>query len=218
MLFSLFSHPLSVVFYFISLFIVLTVHEFAHAWTADKLGDPTPRLQGRISLNPLVHIDLSGLLFMLFFGFGWGKPVLFDPYNLKNPRKDAALISFAGPASNIFFALILSLLLRSFNFFPQSPITTIGYDILSPLILLNLTLAIFNLLPVHPLDGFKIVGGILSERQAKDWYELERYGIWFLLLLILPLGRVSMLDVIIQPIIRFVVPLFIPALTKTGVI
>jgi len=218
MLFSLFSNPISVIFYFISLFIAITIHEFAHAWTADRLGDPTARLQGRVSLNPLVHIDLSGLLFMLFFGFGWGKPVGFDPYNLKNPRKDAAIISLAGPLSNILLALLLSLLLRSFNLFNLSAFSTIGYLILSPLIMLNLTLAIFNLIPVHPLDGFKIVGGLLSEKQAEDWYQLERYGMLFLILLIFPLGRASMLDMIIQPVIRFVFPLFIPSINGGGII
>lgn len=212
MLFSLFSNPISFIFYIVSLFIALSVHEASHALAADKLGDPTPRLDGRITLNPLAHIDLSGLLFMLFFGFGWGKPVMFDPYNLKNPRRDAALISLAGPASNILLALCLSLIIRSFNLFNLSQLSTIGYLILSPLITINLTLGIFNLIPIHPLDGFKIVGGVLPPDQAADWFQLQRYGMIFLLLLIIPLGGSSMLDVILQPILRFVVPLFIPTL------
>lgn len=212
MLFSMFSNPISFLFYIVSLFIALSVHEASHALAADKLGDPTPRLDGRITLNPLAHIDLSGLLFMLFFGFGWGKPVMFDPYNLKNPRRDAALISLAGPASNILLALCLSILLRSFNFFNLSLFSTIGYLIFSPLITINLTLGIFNLLPIHPLDGFKIVGGILSTEQAVEWFQLQRYGMIFLLLLIIPLGSNSMLDLVLQPILRFVVPLFVPSL------
>lgn len=211
MLFSLFSNPISFFFYIISLFLALSVHEASHALAADKLGDPTPRLDGRITLNPLAHIDLSGLLFMLFFGFGWGKPVMFDPYNLKNPRKDAALISLAGPASNILLALCLSIILRLFNLFNLSLISTIGYLVFSPFITINLTLGIFNLLPIHPLDGFKIVGGILPADQAQDWFQLQRYGMIFLLLLIIPLGSSSMLDVILQPVLRFVVPLFVPS-------
>jgi Zn-dependent protease len=211
MLFSLFSNPISFIFYIVSLFIALSVHEASHAFVADKLGDPTPRLDGRITLNPLAHIDLSGLLFMLFFGFGWGKPVMFDPYNLKDPRKDAALISLAGPASNILFALLLSIVLRLFIFFHLSLLATIGLLVLSPLITINLTLGIFNLLPIHPLDGFKIVGGILPSDQAEDWFQLQRYGMIFLLLLIIPLGSNSVLDVILQPILRFVVPLFVPS-------
>jgi len=219
MLFSLFSNPISFVFYLVSLFIALSIHESAHAWAADKLGDPTARLDGRITLNPLKHIDISGLLFMLFFGFGWGKPVMFDPYNLKNPRKDAALISLAGPASNIILALILSLLIRSFNLLSLPHIATIGYLILSPLITLNLTLGLFNLLPIHPLDGFKIVGGILSEEQAHEWYQLQRLGMIFLLILILPLfNGSSMLDAIMQPVLRFVLPLFLPTTSGMGVV
>lgn len=211
MLLSLFSNPISFLFYIVSLFIALSVHEASHALAADKLGDPTPRLEGRITLNPLAHIDLSGLLFMLFFGFGWGKPVMFDPYNLKNPRKDAALISLAGPASNFALALLLSLILRSFNLFNFSLLSTIGYMVLAPLITINLTLGIFNLLPIHPLDGFKIVGGLLSEDQAEDWFQLQRYGMIFLLLFIIPLGSNSMLDMVLRPIMQFVIPLFVPA-------
>ena len=218
MLFSLFSNPISFIFYIVSLFIALSVHEASHALAADKLGDPTPRLEGRITLNPLAHIDLSGLLFMLFFGFGWGKPVMFDPYNLKNPRKDAALISLAGPASNFALALILSLLLRSFNLFNLPTLFTIGYHILSPLITINLTLGIFNLLPIHPLDGFKIVGGMLSEDQSHEWFQLQRYGMIFLLLFIIPLGSMSMLDMVLRPIMQFVIPLFIPSLQGGGII
>jgi len=212
MLFSLFSNPIGLLFYFISLFIALSIHEASHALAADRLGDPTGRLAGRITLDPRAHIDLSGLLFLLFFGFGWGKPVMFDPYNLKNPRKDGALISLAGPASNILLALCLSILLRLFNFFNLSLLSTIGYIIFSPLITINLTLGIFNLLPIHPLDGFKIIGGMLSEDQAHDWFQLQRYGMIFLFLLIIPLGSSSVLDFILQPILRFVVPLFVPSL------
>lgn len=218
MLLSLFSNPISFVFYIVSLFIALSVHEASHALAADKLGDPTPRLDGRISLNPLRHIDISGLLFMLFFGFGWGKPVMFDPYNLKNPRKDAALISLAGPASNFILALSLSLLLRLFNIFNFSLLSTIGLIIFAPLITINLTLGIFNLLPIHPLDGFKIVGGLVSEDQAHEWFQLQRYGMIFLLLLIIPLGSSSMLDLIMRPILSFVLPLFLPSLPGMGII
>jgi len=218
MLFSMFSNPISFFFYIISLFIALSVHEASHALAADKLGDPTPRLDGRITLNPLAHIDLSGLLFMLFFGFGWGKPVMFDPYNLKNPRRDAALISLAGPASNFVLALVLSLLLRLFNMFDVSFLSSIGYIIFSPLITINLVLGIFNLLPIHPLDGFKIVGGLVNEDQAHDWFQLQRYGMIFLLLFIIPLGSSSMLDMVMQPILKFVIPLFLPSLPGMGVI
>jgi len=218
MLFSLFSNPLSFLFYIVSLFIALSVHEASHALAADRLGDPTARLQGRITLDPRAHIDISGLLFMLFFGFGWGKPVMFDPYNLKNPRKDGALISLAGPASNLLLALALSLLIRLFILFNLSILVTIGYKILTPLIAINVTLAIFNLLPIHPLDGFKIVGGLLSDDQVHEWFQLQRYGMIFLLLLIIPLGSSSVLDAIMRPVVHFILPLFIPSLPGGGII
>jgi len=188
----------------LSLAVAITVHEFSHAAMADYLGDPTPRLAGRLKLNPFVHIDIFGLVFLLFFGFGWGKPVPFDPYNLKNQRRDAALISFAGPISNFILACLLSLIVR---FLPLSVLTYF----LIPIIYLNIILGIFNLIPIGPLDGFKIVGGILPEERAEEWYQLERYGMIFLLLLIIPIGQSSMLDAIIRPIISFVINLLIPA-------
>jgi len=210
MLNTFFTNP---IFFFISivaLLVAITIHECAHAWVADRLGDPTARLAGRISLNPFVHLDLYGLLFLLFFGFGWGKPVEFDSYNLKNPRKDAALISLAGPISNIILALVLSILLRLFTFYNLSFLYTIGSIVLIRFIQMNLVLGIFNFIPIHPLDGFKIVGGILPEEKAKEWYGLERYGMLFLILLIIPIGSTSLLDGVLQPVLRFILPLFIP--------
>ncbi|MBI3366565.1 site-2 protease family protein [Candidatus Roizmanbacteria bacterium] len=206
----LFSNPLLFVVYIAALLVAIAVHEFSHAFVADYLGDPTPRLQGRLKLNPLVHIDKFGLIFLLFFGFGWGKPVQFDPYNLKNPRRDAALISIAGPVSNFIIALLLSLVLRSFILLNQSFLYTISSFVIIPFISLNVILGVFNLLPIHPLDGFKIVGGILPEAKSKEWYQLERYGMIFLIMLIFPLGRSSMLDVIIRPAVSFLLQLFIP--------
>ncbi len=206
----LFSNPLLFLVYIAALLAAIAVHEFSHALVADYLGDPTPRLQGRLKLNPLVHIDKFGLIFLLFFGFGWGKPVQFDPYNLKSPRRDAALISIAGPISNFIIAIGLSLVLRLFILLDQSFLYTISSFVLIPFISLNVVLGVFNLLPIHPLDGFKIVGGILPEEKAKEWYQLERYGMIFLLMLIFPLGRSSMLDLIIRPVISFFLAFLIP--------
>ncbi|MGB9883224.1 MAG: site-2 protease family protein [Microgenomates group bacterium] len=203
------ENPLLFLIYIFALLTAIAIHEFSHALAADYLGDPTPRLQGRLNLNPKSHLDLTGFLFLLFFGFGWGKPVEFDPYNLKNPRKDAALISIAGPISNFILAIISSIILKSFIFFKLDILSTIGLLILPPIIQLNLVLGIFNLLPIHPLDGFKIVGGLLSEEKAKEWYSLEKYGVIFLLLLILPINGSSMIDTFIRPIITFLFNLLI---------
>jgi Zn-dependent protease len=214
---TLFSNPILFFISIAALLLAISIHECAHAWTADRLGDPTARLAGRISLNPLVHLDLFGLLFLLFFGFGWGKPVEFDVFNLKNPRKDAALISIAGPLSNIILALILSLILRLFTFYNHSFLSTIGGIILIRFILMNLVLGVFNLIPIHPLDGFKIVGGLLPEERSREWYGLERFGMLFLILLIIPIGGSSLLDGVLQPALRLLFPLFIP-MTGTGVV
>ncbi len=214
----LFSNPIVFVIALIALLVAIDIHEFAHAWIAERLGDPTARLQGRLTLNPFKHLDLAGLLFLLFFGFGWGKPVPFDPFNLKNPRKDSALISIAGPSSNIIMATILSLILRLFIFFKLKIFFTIGSFVLVPIIALNVILGIFNLLPISPLDGFKIVGGILSEEKSREWYQLERYGIFFLLLLILPLGGSSILDAILQPAVSFVLKILLPTSLSSGII
>lgn len=209
MITTLLSNPLLLVVYVVSLFLAIGLHEYAHAKAADQLGDPTPRLQGRLSLNPFVHIDLLGLAFLFFFGFGWGKPVGFDPYNLKNPRRDAAIISFAGPLSNILLAVIASILLRVLDVV-QPEISSIFFLFLSPFISLNILLALFNLIPIHPLDGFKIVGGLLPKERAQEWYGLQRYGIIFLLLLIFPIGRASMAQTILQPVMSFILGILLP--------
>jgi Zn-dependent protease len=203
------NNPAGFLIYIIALFTAITIHEFAHALVADYLGDPTPRLSGRLKLDPRVHIDLYGLLFLFFFGFGLGKPVPFDPFNLKNPRRHAGLISLAGPTSNFILALILSLILKLFNFFDIPFLSTIGYFLFIPFIHLNLILGVFNLLPIHPLDGFKIVGAILPENQAKEWFQLERYGFIFLLMFVFPFGGKSMLEIFIKPIFNFLLNIFV---------
>ena len=163
----------------IGIIIGISVHEAAHAWTAWKLGDPTAKYEGRVTLNPIAHLDPLGTLFIIFtllqgFGIGWGKPTPFNPWNLKNPRRDSALISLAGPISNLALAALLALIIR---FVPALA----GFLFL--IIVINVSLAIFNLVPVSPLDGFKIVGGLLPPKTALSWYSLERYGIFFLILL-----------------------------------
>ena len=207
----LFSNPLLFVIYMSSLLVAITIHEFSHAWASDYLGDPTPRLQGRLKLNPLVHIDNIGMLFLLFFGFGWGKPVEFDPYNLKNPRRDAAWISIAGPSSNFILAIVLALLLKLFIFLQLNFLIIIGGIIFVPMIRMNIVLGVFNLLPIHPMDGFKIVEGILPEEKAREWASLQRYGMIFLIALIFPFfGGRSMLDNILTPAVGFLFNLLVP--------
>lgn len=206
---DLFSNPFAFIFFSASLIIAITIHEFAHAWAADRLGDPTPRLQGRLTLNPLAHLDPLGTLMLFLVHFGWGKPVQFDPFNLRNPRRDAAVISIAGPVSNITLATISAVVLRLFPLVSPSLAIWIGF--LQTLIVINIVLAVFNLVPIHPLDGFKIVGGFLSPQQAKDWYSLERYGMIFLLFLLFPiLSSTAPINYIITPAINFILSLILP--------
>lgn len=152
MLDLLFSNPLMFVVVFGGIILAIGLHEAAHCFMADYLGDPTPRSLGRLTLNPLAHLDPLGTMVILVTGsFGWGKPAPFDPYNLRDPRRDTALIALAGPASNILIAIGLSVLFHSLSNLSL-------LSVLSYLIRLNLGLAIFNLIPVPPLDGSKIMG------------------------------------------------------------
>jgi Zn-dependent protease len=201
--------------------VTITVHEFAHAWMADRLGDPTAKLEGRLSLNPIVHYDPVGttlllvLVVMRAFGapvlpFGWAKPVRYDPYNLKDPKRDAALISFAGPGINLLLAVLLSLVVR-FCLLPFSPLSFIS-QFFYPFIILNVSLAIFNLIPIHPLDGGKILVGLLPAKKAQEVdVFLSRYGLILLLFLILPsFGGNSGISLIISPVINFLFKILIP--------
>lgn len=215
MLAELFNNPFSFLVWILALLVAITIHEFSHALIADRLGDPTARLMGRLTLNPLAHLDPIGTLFLLIARVGWGKPVPFDPYNLRDPRRDAALISLAGPASNLIFATLLSLILR---IVPFAPLPLIVYLLLQalfiPIVILNVGLAVFNLLPVSPLDGFKIVGGFLPQNLAYQWEELEGYGLFFLLMLLFPFAGGSLLSQIMGPVISFFLTLFLPGLGR----
>ncbi len=209
MILSLFSNPIVFVLSALSLVVAITVHEFAHAKTADHLGDPTPRLQGRVTLNPLSHLDPWGTLLLLLVGFGWGKPVQFDPFNLEHARRDSAIISVAGPVSNFLMALMASMVLFTLTLLSLEVPLFVGIFLMI-FIKMNLLLGVFNLLPIHPLDGFKIVGGMLSESQAREWHQLERFGFLFLIMLIMPFGNEPMLQKIMNPILdvlyRFLIP------------
>jgi len=166
--------PIEIVAVLISLLIAVDVHEFAHAWVANELGDPTPRYLGRLSLNPLVHLDLMGTMMMLFsvfsgFGIGWGKPVPVDPrYLRKGPRVGMGMVAAAGPLSNLVLAAIVAVPIRL-----RLPLPWSLLNLLVTLISINIFIALFNMLPIPPLDGASILRGILSTIRTKWAYQIS---------------------------------------------
>jgi Zn-dependent protease len=195
--------------------LALTFHEFAHAYVAYRHGDDTAKHSGRLTMNPLAHLDPLGTIMIFLVKFGWAKPVPVNPYNLKNPKRDMLWISAAGPLSNMMLALISGLLLRlitsTVGIMPdQNSILGILVIMLIFSLQINLALAIFNILPIAPLDGSKILAGILPARFAKQIYLLERYGPFVLMGLILfgMITKVSILGQMIWPFVRFFSNLF----------
>ena len=181
------------------------VHEVSHGYMADVLGDPTARLQGRLSLNPLKHIDPLGsiivpimTLVLTHFAFGWAKPVEYNPYNLKNKRQGEFLIALAGPFSNIIIALIFGTIIR-FTFYGA---VTPFIEVSSYIVIINIILGIFNLIPLPPLDGSKLLFSLLPQQYGKFRMMLESYSSIFVLIVVFLLWNV------ISPVIPFVFVFF----------
>lgn len=185
----------------LGLLVAVTIHEFSHAWTADRLGDPTPRAMGRLTLNPLAHLDPLGTLMIFIAHFGWGKPVPIDPYNFKNPRRDEILVSVAGPASNFILGSIIGLIYL-----------TTGYTnyILYLIAIINFSLGVFNLIPIPPLDGSKIFLNLMSVEKSYEWQKaFDRYGFFIVAAcLFLPIGGSNIINLIVSPIVSFLSNLF----------
>jgi len=156
----------------IGLILALTVHEAAHAYSAKLLGDDTPERYGRLTLNPIAHLDLLGFLALLFFRFGWGKPVPVNPNNFKHPAFGNLLVAVSGPLSNLILATIVGLIARFL------PADTVIFSVLESITYINILLALFNLIPIPPLDGSKIIG--LFVRQ-ETYIEMERLGPFILI-------------------------------------
>ena len=201
------ANPIIAIAFIIGLVFAISIHEAAHAFVAYRLGDPTAKIAGRLTINPASHLDPIGTLALLIVGFGWGKPTPFDPFNLRNVKRDSALISVAGAASNLALAFILSLpyLIAFYTHSLNFTINSI-YEVLSIAIWINVVLGIFNLIPVHPLDGFKVLAGLLLRDRYQDFIQTERYGIFILLLLLITgaIGRI--LFPIVSTILTFLLP------------
>lgn len=204
----------------VPLIFAIVLHEVAHGWVADKLGDHTARDMGRLTLNPVSHIDLFGTIILPVLCivlhspiFGYAKPVPINPYNFKNPRKGMAISSLAGPGVNIVMALAFAFLLRmvipaiegfaskqAWEWFVVPFSLMLGYGVM-----INVVLAILNMIPIPPLDGSRVVYWLLPDKAAAAYYRLERYG----LLIILALFGFGILGPIITPIIRPILSLLL---------
>jgi Zn-dependent protease len=164
----------------------LTIHEFSHALVSSMLGDPLPKEKGRLSLNPFDHLDPAGILMLILVGFGWAKPVHVDPRYYKNPRLGMSLVAVAGPVSNLILAFILCFFLALLSLVPiSSNLVMIIYQLLFYGISINIGLAIFNLIPVPPLDGSKVLFSFLPPKAYNKFLQVERYGIIILICLLL---------------------------------
>ena len=203
--------PLSIALGFGVLLISLTIHEAAHAWTADRLGDPTARRLGRVSLNPLVHIDLIGTVVLPLIAIvsnlpliGWAKPVPVDMRNLRHPMRDFAIVAAAGPISNILQAIVAAMVLRLM--FAAGPVSSIPFEVLRIYIVTNLLLAFFNLIPVPPLDGGNVLMGLLPPRVAASYAQLRQYGFFVLYALMLT----GIASAIVLPPTRLLMRILLP--------
>lgn len=176
----------------IGLLVAVTLHEYAHARAADALGDRTARMQGRLTLNPIAHLDPIGLIMLLFYGFGWARPVPVNPYAFSDPRRGMMLVAAAGPLTNVVIALVALVVLLAI------PVSGLAWDTLRLTYLYNIWLAAFNVIPVPPLDGSKILGGLLPPAQAAKLWTIEQYG-WLILILLLVTGTIR---IVLNPLIQ----------------
>ena len=194
--------------------LALTFHEYAHAYVANMYGDDTAKQSGRLTLNPLKHLDLLGTIMIFLVHFGWAKPVPVNPNRLRNPKKDMLWISAAGPLANMVLALISGIFLRILITMAEAPEQHSVMGLLIFMVFMslqiNLALAIFNILPIAPLDGSKILSGLLPDNYKEIIYFLERYGPFILIGLII-FGRVtgvSILGGLIWPFVKFFSKIF----------
>jgi Zn-dependent protease len=219
---SLFSDPVgwlwNIVLILPGIIIGITVHEWAHAWTAYKLGDTTPKIQGRVSLNPVRHIDPVGLIALVFIGFGWGKPVMVNPYAFRHPRRDNLLTDVAGITLNFVVAFAVMGVMRAYvGFVVSDASSTVDPDVFQSIytimyyaVWMNLVLMIFNLLPVPPLDGFGIVTEIFDLRGKPAYDMIYNAGFPILIVLILLDVPSRVIGPVISALFNFMYGVFAP--------
>ena len=172
MLTNIINNPTDTILFLIAIIIAVTIHEYAHAKTAFLLGDPTPQNQGRITLNPLKHLDITGSIFFILAGFGWGKPVITNPYNYRRPAIDYAITSIAGPVANLLLAIVASLP-GTIYYITGNLSNSLLLNFFEILFQANLLLFVFNLIPIYPLDGSKVIMAMI-----KSPVTLKKYLYW----------------------------------------
>ena len=226
------NDPLAALIFFGALVTALVVgisfHEFSHAYVADSMGDSLPRSRGRVTLNPLAHLDPAGTIFLFLVGFGWGKPVPVNPNVSNNPKAMMAIVAGAGPVSNFLVAALAGLPLQlglvewlsPFNFVVLDRFLFVGFGFdeylglyLSAIVLISIILGVFNLLPIFPLDGHRVIPAFLSDQAAHTYMQFQsRYGFFILIALIaLPFltgGQFGVLFEVMSPIINVLARLF----------
>lgn len=202
----LLQDPILLIMFLPALLFALTFHEAAHAWMALRLGDPTAKMLGRLTLNPMAHLDLFGTISVLLIGFGWAKPVPFDPRNFQSPRRDILLTAAAGPISNFVLAIIAGIAIRLLLSQGWGTTMTEGFlhstgRIIGLALWVNLQLAFFNLIPLPPLDGSKILSGIVPPEWDRYIWRLEQVGpmVLFGIIMIGMFMRFSIFGLIIGP-------------------
>ncbi|MDR1481816.1 MAG: site-2 protease family protein [Synergistaceae bacterium] len=175
----------------------ISFHEFCHGWVAYKLGDRTAAMQGRLSLNPLAHIDPIGAVMLILFQFGWARPVPINSRNFRNPRKGIVLVSLAGAGGNFLTVIVCALLIK---IFPRLLAPDAMGKLMINMLAVNIGLGVFNLIPIPPLDGSKVLGMMLPPRMMRTYFFLENYGMWIILALVFT----GILQLIMTPIINFI--------------
>lgn len=198
-----------------ALLIVLTFHEFAHAWVANYLGDPTAKYSGRVSLNPIRHLDLMGTLLLFIVGLGWGKPVPVNPSNFKNPMRDSALTAAAGPAMNLVLAFAAALPYKYIYVYASDGFLWVA-DFFGAIFQLSIVLFIFNLFPFPPLDGSKVLGLVVPQKYVRQYAEFLHNGTMYFMIFVVV--DMFFIKAVLGFSIMWVVISYLFAVVSTGIL
>ncbi len=198
----------SAVYFLPAILLALTIHEFSHGFVAYKLGDPTAKLAGRLTLNPIPHIDPVGFILLLIVHIGWAKPVPVNPMNLNNPERDVVFVALAGPVSNLLSAIVVGMLLRLLIPFDHIAIVHILNILSFDFVLISVVLCFFNLIPLPPLDGWRVASYFIKDRSTELY--IERIGPFLLLfVLVLPMFGLDLISLYLRPFINISLKLIV---------